>query len=429
VKFYIHTTGCKANQWDSYMIFGRLCRLGFTLDSIRNSDIIVINACTVTDGAERDLRRFISHCRKVNRGARIILTGCHAQVYPDNNFGADLVLGQVEKFRIEEFLEDSGCYVEGIGDITMEKPVIDNLPPHRTRFFFKIQDGCDRFCTYCVVPFARGVPRSRPMRDITGVMRQLKERGVQEVVLTGIELASFRDPETGTGLKGLLQILEQEETPRRIRLSSIDPLFIDDDFIGMLAASKKIAKHLHIPLQSGSGKVLEHMGRRYGTWFIKDVVGRLTGRIKGIGIGMDVIVGFPSETEELFLETHRFLETLDIYYFHIFPFSARKGTVAASMDDALPEIEKRHRVSRLRDLDRQKRQRFYERLIGKTCLVIPEGKVYESAYMRGYTDNYVPVHILYDKTLENNLIRVRIEGMRGEMLVGERVDGTDEYQQ
>lgn len=423
MKCYIHTTGCKANQWDSYMIFGRLCRLGFTFDSIRNSDIIVISACTVTDGAERDLRRFISRCRKLNKGARIILTGCHAQVYPDNNFGADLVLGQAERFRIEEFLDDSGCYVEGTWNLTMEEPFIDNLPLHRTRFFFKIQDGCDRFCTYCVVPFARGMPRSRPVRDITGVMRQLKEKGVQEVVLTGIELASFRDPETGAGLKILLQILEQEETPGRIRLSSIDPLFIDDDFIGILAASKKIAKHLHIPLQSGSDKVLEHMGRGYETGFIEDVVGRLTKRVKGIGIGMDVMAGFPSETEELFLETYRLLEALDVYYFHVFPFSARKGTLAASMEGAVPEIEKKSRVARLLALDREKRQRFYERLIGKTCLIIPEGKVYKSVYMRGYTDNYVPVHMLHDKTLENNLIKVRIEGMRGEMLVGEKVEG------
>jgi threonylcarbamoyladenosine tRNA methylthiotransferase MtaB len=250
------------------------------------------------------------------------------------------------------------------------------------------------------------------------IMKSLKEKGVKEVVLTGIEISAYRDPSTGMDLKALLKTFIEAETPPRIRMSSIDPLFIDDEFIEIMAGSEKIMKSLHIPLQSGSDDVLERMGRHYKQTFMRDLVENLTTRIPHIGIGLDVIVGFPGEDEGRFRETVEFLESTDTYYLHVFPFSARIGTKAAEMDGKVPETEKKERVRLLRNLDVAKRQTFYHRFIGKKMWVIPEGKIYQGKYMRGYTDNYLPLHLPYEKKLENCLLEVTIEAIEDGLLRG-----------
>jgi threonylcarbamoyladenosine tRNA methylthiotransferase MtaB len=420
MKFFIHTTGCKANQWDSYVISKSLTDKGLTPGSLLNADLIVINACTVTGGAERDLRRFINRCRRTNRAAKIVLAGCHPQVYPGDVFGADLILGQNEKFNIDKYIEKTGCFVEGGRMFSLEELPLtaDELQAGKTRFFFKIQDGCDKFCSYCIVPFARGIPRSRPAGEIREFLGGLKQKGIKEAVLTGIEISAYSDPETGLDLKGLLRSLEQCETPERIRLSSIDPLYADDEFVEIIASSKKITKSIHIPLQSGSDKILKLMKRNYTREYMSDVIERLGSKINGIGIGMDVIAGFPGEDEGAFEETYRFLESARIYYLHIFPFSARSGTKASLMDGAVPENIKKERVGRLKALDARKRMNFYQRFIEKDALIIPEGKLYKGLYMRGYTDNYIPVHITYEKNLENKLVKVKITGVKDGMVMG-----------
>jgi threonylcarbamoyladenosine tRNA methylthiotransferase MtaB len=423
-RFYVHTTGCKANQWDSYVVSDDLKRAGLANSSLKEAEIIVINACTLTGGAERDIRRFISRARRENEGARIILTGCHGQVYPERAFGADLVLGQEEKFHITEFLDKSGIFRTEKGTSSLEKVHIDNLPIGKTRFFLKVQDGCRNFCSYCIVPYARGNPRSRPAEEIMEIMKSLKEKGVKEVVLTGIEISAYRDPVTGMDLRALLKALIQAETPPRIRMSSIDPLYIADEFMEIMAGSEKIMKSLHIPLQSGSDNVLDRMGRRYTQMFMRDLIERLTTRIPHIGIGLDVIVGFPGEDEGRFNETVTFLESTDIYYLHVFPFSARVGTRAAEMESKVPEMEKKERVRLLRNLDVGKRQAFYRRFIGKKMRIIPEGKVYKGKYMRGYTDNYLPLYLPYEKKLENCLLEVTIEGIEDSLLVGKKLLNT-----
>jgi threonylcarbamoyladenosine tRNA methylthiotransferase MtaB len=417
-RFYVHTTGCKANQWDSYVLSDDLKRAGLSNGSLKEADIVVINACTLTGGAERDIRRFISRVRRENDGATVILTGCHGQVYPERAFGADLVLGQEEKFHIARFLGKSGVFRGEKETSFLEKVRIDGLPVGKTRFFLKIQDGCHNFCSYCIVPYARGNPRSRPADEIMEIMKSLKEKGVKEVVLTGIEISAYRDPVNNMGLKGLLKTLAEAETPSRIRISSIDPLFIDDEFMGIMAESDKIMKSLHIPLQSGSDDILCTMGRHYTQTFMRDLVERIMARIPHIGIGLDVIVGFPGEDKARFSETMKFLESTDIYYLHVFPFSARIGTKAAGMEGKVSEMEKKERVRLLRDLDFVKRQAFYRRFIGKKMRIIPEGKVYKEKYMRGYTDNYLPLHLPYEKKLENCLLEVKIEGMEDGLLRG-----------
>ena len=422
-KFFIHTTGCKANQWDSYVITNRLKEAGYSISSVPHADFIIINACTLTEGAERDVRRFINHSRTINKRARIILTGCHAQVFPDQSFGADLVLGQNEKFRIKEFLYLDGSFVKKTRSIPLESMFINGMPRGRTRIFLKIQDGCDQFCTYCIVPFARGKSRSRSSVEIINAMNVFSERGIQEIVLTGIELSAYRDPITGADLKGLLQSLEQAKTPPRIRISSIDPLYIDDECIRIIASSTKIMKSLHIPLQSGSDTILKRMGRHYTRNYIGDLVRKLNIMIHGVGIGMDIMVGFPTEDESHFSETWHFLNNLDIYYLHVFPFSARKGTKAAAMENTVSDTVKKERVSLLRKLDSVKRRSFHESFMGQKACILAEGKMYRNLYMRGYTENYIPVCIPYEKNLENNIVNVRIKEILDNFVIGEPVAG------
>lgn len=417
--FFIHTTGCKANQWDSSVIAGKLKMAGFTRAALNRAEIVVINACTVTEGAVRDIRRFVNRAKRENAGAKIILAGCHGQVYPDNNFGADLVLGQIEKFSPENFIGKEGHFVS-----PMESPAIEQRPRKllmegKTRFFLKIQDGCDRFCSYCIVPYARGNPRSRPLKEIVEIMGELSAQGVRETVLTGIEISAWRDPESGLGLGHLIDVLEDAPTPLRIRLSSIDPVMFDDTFIETVARSQKLSKSFHVSLQSASDEVLSAMGRPYGKQEIKGLMERLLGRIGDAGIGMDVIAGFPGENEEHFLETLSFLESSDVYYLHVFPFSSRPGTRAALMADNVPQDVKKQRVRMLKELDAKKREAFHRRFMGSVARIVPEGKRYGEKFMRGYTDNYIPVYITYDKKLENRMIQVRIDRIEDGLVIGE----------
>ena len=423
MKYFIHTTGCKANQWDSYVIANKLLEGGLAPGALNEADIVIINACTLTGGAERDIRRFMNRCRVENERAKIVLAGCHAQVYPDSTFGADIVLGQAEKFSIGEYLGKNGLFLGADTDFSLEQSPVDSLPRGRTRFFFKIQDGCDKWCSYCVVPTARGKPRSRPLREILDTLQRLKEKGVRETVLTGIEIASYKDPESGMDLKDLLRLLDRKETPERIRISSIDPLYFDQEFLDIIAGSRKIARSFHIPLQSGSDRILEKMGRRYSGEYIKGTVEKIKNKMPEAGIGMDVIAGFPGETEEAFEETHRLLESIDIYYLHVFPYSARRGTSSSAMKNSVAESVKKERVRKLKKLDARMRFAFYERFLGSCLSIIPEGKLYRGRYMKGFSGNYIPVCIPYQKSLENKLVKVKINGIEDGLVLGEVSNG------
>jgi threonylcarbamoyladenosine tRNA methylthiotransferase MtaB len=418
MNFFIFTTGCKSNQWDSYVMAGNLKREGLLPDSLECAELVIVNGCTLTEKAETDIRRFIQRARSVNPEAKVVLTGCHAQAYPERSFGADLVLGQREKFEIADRVGQTGCKSARTRDFPLEGVAINGPFRDRTRFFFKIQDGCDRFCTYCIVPYARGKVRSRPAADVVEGMARLKERGVQEVVLTGIDIASYKDPASGCSFKGLLKVLESVDTPARIRLSSVDPACIDEEFAGIMEASRKLARSIHIPLQSADANVLKRMGRSYSQDKVRWIVSTLQRQVGDIGIGMDVMVGFPGEDNDAFLETYRFLESLPIFYLHVFPYSDREGTKASLMGDKVGEASKKERVRKLKKLDAVKREAFYRRFLGEGVSIIPEGKLYKGRFMRGYSEHYIPVYIPYRKDLENNLITVRIEKLEASILIG-----------
>lgn len=419
--FFIHTTGCKANQWDSSVMSAHLKEAGLETASPGEASFIIVNGCTVTGGAVRDLRRFIGRMKRENPSARIILAGCHAQVYPEDNFGADLVLGQAEKFSIARYIDRSGSFVAPRGPLAIEEMPRDPAAQGKTRFFLKIQDGCDRFCSYCIVPFARGMPRSRPFEEIRSVMKRLEAIGIQEVVLTGIEISAWHDGEYGYGLTELLRVLDDLPSPRRIRLSSVDPLMFTDEFIAAAARSPKIAKSFHIPLQSASDRILDAMGRPYRMQYIRTLLDRLLDAIPDAGIGMDVIAGFPGEDARCFEETRDFIDSAGIYYLHVFPFSSRPGTRAAFMDGAVPEKEKKIRVKELKLIDAKKRGAFHDRFVGTRALIIPESKRYLGRYMRGYTGNYIPVHIPYESLRENRATIVHIERVEDGIVVGRAV--------
>ncbi|MCX8110869.1 MAG: tRNA (N(6)-L-threonylcarbamoyladenosine(37)-C(2))-methylthiotransferase MtaB [Syntrophorhabdaceae bacterium] len=419
MKFFLKTTGCRANQWDSYVISNLLMDRGHTRSHMDVADVCIINACTLTENAERDIKRFINQCRSKNPGARIIIAGCHGEVYPERDYGADLLIGNREKFDISDYIHLDGTIRGKDNSTSIEKAYIKGVQAGKTRFFLKIQDGCDRFCTYCVVPFARGRPRSRPVDEVLGALKALKAKGIKEVVLTGIEISAYRDHERDINLKGLLMLLEESETPDRIRLSSIDPLYIDDEFIEILRESKKIAPSIHISAQNFSDKILRLMARHYTGDYLIDMINRLIKRVDGIGIGIDIIAGFPSEEEDDFIKTCKVIDSLDIYYLHVFSFSPREKTEASKMPHHVPGNIKKQRVSILKAIDRKKRLSFYERFIGKKAVIIPEAKIYRDNLIRGYTDNFIPVYLPYKKTLENRLIEVKIKGLKDGLLIGE----------
>jgi threonylcarbamoyladenosine tRNA methylthiotransferase MtaB len=300
----------------------------------------------------------------------------------------------------------------------MEKAPVNGIQKGRTRFFFKIQDGCNKFCSYCIVPYARGAARSRPFEEISTTIQNLQEKGIEEVVLTGIDMAAYRDPVSGSDLTGILRLLETMDTPPRIRLSSVDPEYVDDDFVSAVADSTKLAPSIHMPVQSGSDRVLRRMGRRHGSVFIRKVVEELVTRVRTVGIGMDIMAGFPGEDDDAFEETYRFIEELDIYYLHVFPFSPREGTMAAVMDGQVPEPTKRARVRRLKALDAQKREAFSRRFVGEKLLILPEGKVRSDGLMKGFSENYLPVYVPFQRRLENKLLEVTIRGFADGKLIG-----------
>jgi threonylcarbamoyladenosine tRNA methylthiotransferase MtaB len=418
MKFFVFTTGCKANQWDSHIIADRLRERGGQPSSLEESDVIIINACSLTSRAETDIRRFIQKARSVNDKAKITLVGCHAQAYPDRGFGAELILGQKEKFEARQYETESGTFISKPGILPMEIAEATSTQKGRTRFFYKIQDGCNKFCTYCVVPYGRGLPRSRPRDEILRTMENLLEKGIKEVVLTGIDMAAYRDPVTGETLKRLLASLEHLPTPPRVRLSSLDPEYIDDDFIALLAGSKKIARSMHLPVQSGSDAILKRMGRRHGRDFVAAVIKKLLSGVEGIGIGMDIMVGFPGEDDQAFHDTCSLVEEFGISYLHVFPFSPREGTKAFLMDGAVPDRVKRERVSHLKAVDLDKRNAFARQFMGKRLSVIPEGKMDKNGNMKAFADNYLAVYIPYEKRLENSIVEVTINGVQDGKAIG-----------
>jgi len=413
VAFY--TLGCKLNFSETSTIARGFQTEGYNrVDFETTADIYVINTCSVTDNADKRFKSIVNAAYKNNPEAFIIAIGCYAQLKPDEISRidhVDLVLGAQEKFKITDYInslqkreiaEVHSCEIKEVNSFESAYSMGD-----RTRAFLKIQDGCDYKCTYCTIPLARGISRSDTLENVLSNATQIAEKGIKEIVLTGVNIGDYGKGELGDKkhehtFYDLVVALDKVKKIERIRISSIEPNLLKNKTIDFLATSKNFVPHFHIPLQSGSNELLKKMKRQYKRELYADRVNRIKQAIPDACIGVDVIIGFPGETDALFLETYNFVNELDISYLHVFTYSERPNTKAILMDGAVPKAVRTKRSKMLRGLSVKKRRAFYESQIGKEKTVLFEGEN-KDGFMYGFTENYVKVKTAYKKKLVNTL--------------------------
>lgn len=422
--------GCKINQSDASSLAADLSAEGYEIVSFRHTaDAYIIHSCTVTQKTDYQSRQLIRRALRKNPDARVIVTGCCAETQPEMLRaipGVDFVVGVNEEEKIPELLcrEEKKGKAEVISSpIEKERSFRERRLPlfaDRNRAFLKIQDGCNSFCSYCIVPYTRGRNRSLPMERALLRTHELLEAGFQEIVLTGIHLGTYGgDLNPPRSLLNLLQAIEEEYPNLRLRLSSIEPREFKPPLIQYLLRSKIVCPHLHIPLQSGDDEILRAMNRDYSSRFFEDLVSRLVQAIPDLSIGIDVIGGFPGEGNLAFQNTVGLIERLPVAYLHVFPFSKRKGTKAATFSGQAPSPLIKERCRILRDLGAKKRRAFESSFLGKTVKVLVEGKDRESGYFKGYSPNYIPVFIAgKDDRLINLQIDVKLTEIRGGKVLG-----------
>ena len=429
----ITTLGCKANQFDSALMGASLEGNGFEIIPFpQRADIYVINTCTVTHKADYQSRQLIRRVHRLNPSSLIVVTGCYAQVYPDEVLGVDgvgMLLGNAEKTSIADILGDSlvGTRpVVRVRDIEKERDIgkanIDRFYG-RPRALLKIQDGCNASCAYCIIPRARGRSRSLDPMSVIRHFQRLEKGGFKEVVLTGIHLGVYgSDLSPPTSLAELCEKTNGIPTPHRIRLSSIEPGDFCQELIQCIASSPKLCNHLHIPLQSGDDDILRRMNRDYDGNFFADLVQTLVHRIPDLNIGVDAIVGFPGEGEKQFRKTYELLEKLDVGYLHVFPYSRRNGTEASGLPHQVDPRTKKERCEALRSLGRRKREAYHSRFLGRELEVLVEGKRDKrTGRLTGHSRNYIPVLIEGGGHLVNREIKVLAAGPEDGRVAGRLV--------
>ena len=425
-KAAFYTLGCKLNFSETSTISRDFTNEGFQrVDFSDPADVYVINTCSVTQNADKRFKSIVKQAQKANPDAFIAAIGCYAQLQPqqlaDVN-GVDLVLGATEKFNITSYINDlfanpdrrasngaeiHSCEIED-ADFYVGSYAIGD----RTRAFLKVQDGCDYKCTYCTIPLARGISRSDTLENVLKNAAEISAKGIKEIVLTGVNIGDYGKGEFGNKKHEhtffeLCQALDEVAGIKRLRISSIEPNLLTNQTIDFVAQSKTFVPHFHIPLQSGSDTLLKLMRRRYMTDLYLDRVARINKTMPNACIGVDVIVGFPGETQELFLETYNFLNQLEVSYLHVFTYSERENTPAATMDGVVPKNIRAKRSKMLRGLSAKKRRAFYESQLGSTLTVLFEGEN-KQGYIHGFTQNYVKVKHPWNPELVNTLREVTL---------------------
>lgn len=430
-KVAFYTLGCKLNFSETSTIGRLFTDAGYAVvDFTDGADVYVINTCSVTEHADKKCRKVVKEALKYSPNAYVTIVGCYAQLKPTEIAeieGVDMVLGAAEKFRIVEFISDLTKQPKAvIHQQNIEKVNHNFIAAYsigdRTRTFLKVQDGCDYPCTYCTIPLARGGSRSDTIENVVNRARQIAESGVKEIVLTGVNLGDFgiRNGEREDRFLDLVKALDEVEGIERIRISSIEPNLLSTDIIRFVASSKRFVPHFHIPLQSGSNKILGLMRRRYQRELYVDRVATIKALIPNCCIGVDVIVGFPGETHEDFLDTYQFLNELDISYLHVFTYSEREQTAAAEMPGVVAGSTRADRSKMLHILSDKKRRAFYASQIGTEGEVLFEDDQ-KNGYMHGFTKNYVKVRAKYDPVMVNEIKMVKLVAMTadGEVEVAE----------
>jgi threonylcarbamoyladenosine tRNA methylthiotransferase MtaB len=413
-KVAFYTLGCKLNFSETSAIGRLMEEKGFeTVPFESAADLFVINTCSVTDNADKKCRYYVRQALRQNPDAYIVVVGCYAQLKPKEIAeikGVDLVLGAAEKFRLPEILTDlskNPCGQVKASEISAANFFVDAYSvDDRTRSFLKVQDGCDYKCSFCTIPLARGKSRSDLPENVLRNARTLAEKGVKEIVLTGVNTGDYgKGLDTDIDFYGLVQQLDEVEGIERFRISSIEPNLLTDEIIAFAATSKRFVPHFHVPLQSGSDKILSGMRRRYKRDLYADRVRKIKELMPDACIGVDVIVGFPGETDEDFRETYEFIHGMDISYLHVFTYSERANTLAAEMEDSVPNKIREERNTQLRILSEKKRRAFYSKYIGQTANVLME-EAEKGGVMHGFTDNYIKVSMPYDPALVNTIVPV-----------------------
>ena len=430
-----HTLGCKLNFSETSTIRRQFEDKGFqTVGFEDGADVYVLNTCSVTEFADKKCRYEVRRALKYSPQARIVVVGCYAQLKPQEIAdipGVDLVLGAAEKFNIVNYIDEltkaPGKGMVRAGEISTVNHFVDAFSfGDRTRTFLKVQDGCDYKCSFCTIPLARGKSRSDTVENVLANAREIAAAGIKEIVLTGVNLGDFGNgTEVLEGTKprkealffDLIKALDDVEGIERFRISSIEPNLLTDEIIDFVAQSKRFVPHFHIPLQSGSDKILRLMKRRYASALYQSRVEKIKSVMPHCCIGVDVIVGFPGETEEDFNDTYRFLAELDISYLHVFTYSERPNTVAIELEGTVDMSVRRERNDRLRILSEKKRAHFYNAFIGESRKVLFE-HAKEEGIMHGFTDNYIKVSLPLESHLINSIEEVKLSAFSG----GETVD-------
>ena len=433
-KVALYTLGCKLNFSETSTIARDFIGEGFSrVDFKENADIYVINTCSVTENADKRFKSIVKQAQNVNPNAIVVAIGCYAQLKPKKLAavdGVDLVLGATEKFNVAYYINEllntpdrnrkagtvHSCEIEAADFYVGSYSTGD-----RTRAFLKVQDGCDYKCTYCTIPLARGVSRSDTVANVIKNVKKISNQGIKEIVLTGVNIGDYGKGEFGDKkhehtFLDLVTKLDKVEDIERIRISSIEPNLLKNEIIELVSTSRVFMPHFHVPLQSGSNEILKKMKRRYLRELYADRITKIKKMIPHACIGADVIVGFPGETEEHFLETYNFLNELDISYLHVFTYSERNNTEAALLDDVVPRHIRAKRSKMLRGLSAKKRRAFYESQIETELTVLFEGENKEG-YIHGFTENYVKIKTPWNPELVNTLHQVKLTKIDDDGLV------------
>jgi len=429
IAFY--TLGCKLNFSETSTIGRQAREQGFEVVNFKDAaDIYVINTCSVTENADKKCKRTVKEAKKANPDSSVVVIGCYAQLKPQEIIdidGVDMVLGAAEKFNLMQHLEK----IKEERNVVLNRNIKETrefVPGYsfgdRTRSFLKVQDGCDYFCTFCTIPLARGKSRSNTVEETIKVAQEVAQTAVKEVVLTGVNIGDFGF-DTDESFYDLIVELDKVEGVDRFRISSIEPNLLENRIIDFVAQSERFVPHFHVPLQSGSDELLKKMRRKYLRDLYSDRVARIKQTMPHACIGVDVIVGFPGETDEHFEETYNFIRDMDVSYLHVFPYSARANTTARKMDDQVPQQVKNERAQRLRILSNKKKMAFYTEHLGtvRTALMEAENK---DGFMYGFTENYVKVRLPFDAQKINEQIQVVLKSIADDgTVVAEEVYAMD----
>ncbi|MBR6014259.1 MAG: tRNA (N(6)-L-threonylcarbamoyladenosine(37)-C(2))-methylthiotransferase MtaB [Selenomonadaceae bacterium] len=430
LKVAFHTLGCKVNQYETEAMQKLFFAAGYEISNeIETADIVVVNTCTVTALSSQKSRQMIRKFSRANKNAVLAVVGCYAQKEPEKISeidGVDIIIGTSDRMKIVELVEkvlknrkEKIFFVNDVENISE----FEELPhtPQRTRAFLKIEDGCNNFCSYCIIPFVRGRVRSRSLESIRAECRELKKNNFKEIVLTGIHIGAYgRDFKNKISLVDAVKIVLETAEPARLRLGSLESAEMTDELIDLMKNDSRICNHVHLPLQSGSDEILKAMHRPYMTKNFSDLTSRLVKEIPEISIGTDLIVGFPGETEKHFEETLNFLNSQPFSKIHVFPYSLREGTLAAEMKNQIDSQTKKIRAAKVLEIANTKEKIFAEKIIGQTVEIIAETE--ENGLIDGLTKNYIRGYVPADEKIKlGEFIRVKAEkifknGIRGEFL-------------